>query len=269
MIYFIYHRKKMIIDDTGIIKSLLTLIGLCLFFSSLNFNEFSNYPSCALKFLFKHSGILLVCTIFLIYTSTGCELGLSYKELETLSSNINTKPIIMDSDTDHSKEENSEDDSMNLALIKNIEKEINKLNSSNDKINKGESKKRSSMVLLYSHGSSNNIDMSMISKSISYIHILNVELILLYIIFLAIIIISIITNRNDKIIDIQDYEGKWRYECPLAKLNSSIDLVEFIYIIVVLTRAIKIWNYVYIFKCTRFIAYSSIIWIIMGPFANV
>ncbi|OUM65972.1 hypothetical protein PIROE2DRAFT_6962 [Piromyces sp. E2] len=64
-------KKEGIIKDTGYIKR-------------LNFDWFSNYSQCALKFLFNHCGIFLIYLILIIYVLTGCELGINNNEMDKI-----------------------------------------------------------------------------------------------------------------------------------------------------------------------------------------
>ncbi|OUM68103.1 hypothetical protein PIROE2DRAFT_4238 [Piromyces sp. E2] len=74
-----------IIQDLGYLKIQLILIGLLLYYTSINFNIFSNYLNCSLNFIFKHFGIFIIITVAYLYVTVGYELGLNYDQLIKLN----------------------------------------------------------------------------------------------------------------------------------------------------------------------------------------
>jgi len=122
----------------------------------------------------------------------------------------------------------------------------------------------------YQPGEIYHYDISIFNKKIMNIYSLNVECFLSFIVTFIIIIITLIVNKDfDKKNYIQDYNKKWVYECPLNKTNFIFNSMEFLMVIVFLIKVKKLWNYVFIFKSLKFIGYSSILLITLGPFINV
>jgi len=80
--------------------------------------------------------------------------------------------------------------------------------------------------------------------------------------------LSIFSYKNNKEY-IHEYNGKWRYQCPLENYDMVADLIEFILLLYLMLLVVKIWNYTYIFKCTRFIGYFTILWVSIGPLINI
>jgi len=276
MIYFKIHKKEKIIDNTGYVKYELVLFGLFLFFLSFNFNKFSNYSSCVLNFITKHCGILIIYNISLIYISVGHRLGINYQKddskLKTFMNQSNDNQIFLsesnNSDNLNNNDINNKRSSFRETILFNIEKELNN---------------RNSWIMLKDSNSrnNNNIDidiskndyetsMKEINKNIFFLHSLFIELLTIYIIFcISFLILAFLYgfNKNDKYI--QENDGKWRYECPLNQIDLLMNFIEFFMNIYSVTLALKIWNYSFIFKCTKYICYSSIIMISLGPLPNV
>jgi len=97
---------------------------------------------------------------------------------------------------------------------------------------------------------------------------------LLYpLLILVTIIIPIFINYSvkdtNKIYDIQSENGEWFFKCTLETTNLVYSLMEEILIIVILIKGKYIFKYNYIFKNTRYITYSNIAQIFLGPLINV
>jgi len=277
MIFFSINNKKQIIVDTGYYKCQLFLFSLLLYFISLNFDKFSNYGNCALNFVLRHSGILLTYVISLIYVSSGFKIGMNYKKTERLN-----LPIFKyDSNNNIKIYEGSNDQikpsvTCNREALLNIERELNKMdnvfnNSSNS--NNG-SKNNSNSYLKQSNTSINSSydekkEKNILNKSLAYIQSLIIELTFFYILtVIFLIMLSIFSYKNNKEY-IHEYNGKWRYQCPLENYDMVADLIEFILLLYLMLLVVKIWNYTYIFKCTRFIGYFTILWVSIGPLINI
>jgi len=255
MIFFGINHNKQIIVDTGGIKCQLFLFGELLYFLSLNFNRFLNYNNCALNFFLKHSGILLFYIISLLYVSSGLYFGLDFKKLERLNLAMfqsKTKSFVS---TTSSKE-----------ILVNIEKELNNLGNLNNEIDSSNSNLKSSSTF------DENEEKIKLNKSLAFVHSFYIELSFVYI--FSVIIISIIAffssiheemNRTF----ITEYNGKWRYLCPLEQYDLLIDIIELLMVFCMIIVVLKIWNYTYIFKCIKYMRYSAIVWITLGPLANV
>lgn len=188
----------------------------------------------------------------------GCELGMSLKEIEEL------KIIPGQDETLNTEYNKTEINSLNEKILLKIEKELNQINKINkkkdleiNKLNKKDSLYNSTLTL------------NRMNKKVENIHSLYIELIVLYFVFfIGFISLSIIYSfKQDD--EIQELNGKWRYHCPLESINSFITLVELILILYLLSKILKVWNYMFVFKILKNIGYSVIIWTTLGPITNV
>ncbi|ORX47930.1 hypothetical protein BCR36DRAFT_405245 [Piromyces finnis] len=271
---FVNLKNQNIIIDTGFVKNLCFYIGMMLLFISFNFDVFKEFSSCSLNFLFKHCGILIIYGILLFYLYSGTKLGMDYKRLERLNLNIfqgenntcESNIAVNNGDGNNlnrfSKlDETSFSSSTNRELIKNIEKELNfkeyiSLDSVWD-------------TKISNHKSFESEEIENLNKSISCIHSIYMKTFFFDIISLFSFVIFILIKRNNEKEFIQEYNGKWRYKCPLYKFELIMDIIELILVIDLLIMVIKIWNYTYVFKCLKSIRYSIIIWVTLGPLVNV
>jgi len=275
MIFIYINNKKQIIIDTGYYKCQLLLFSLLLYFISINFDKFLNYGNCALNIILKHSGVLLTYVISLLYVSSGFKIGMNYKETERLNlpifqsdSNNNIK------NDEGSFDQNKPSKSCNTEILLNLEKELNKMDIKYNKSSNSNNGSRHNNCIKQSNLSINSSydekkEKTKLDKSLSYIHSLYIELTFFYIfIVFFLIILSIFSFEKNKEY-IHEYNGKWRYQCPLEKYDMVANLIEFILLLYLMLLVIKIWNYTYIFKCTKFIGYFTIFWISIGPLINV
>jgi len=109
-----------------------------------------------------------------------------------------------------------------------------------------------------------------IYKNILYVHSLFVEMCLVYIfvcisLFLFIVLYYIIIDRNNKQIIIQEYDGNWRYDCPLTKISILIHFGESISSALLVIKSLRIQNLSLTFKINKYIGYFSIILVTIGP----
>lgn len=255
-----------------------------LIFFSLNFDCFMNYTSCAIKYFFKHIGILLTLMIFLLYNSSVQKLGINTEDPKDLNmiSDISTSNIYsiigkngINYETYITENINNNNDSNgNNSNDKNSNNNDNKNNgnSSNNKNKNNIYDQTNSLIKIKKDYIIKNNELAYIkklNKNILYLHSISIEYILSYTFSFIILIILMILNSFSEAKLIQEGNGNWRYQCPLDKLDLILNIIEFI-IIVYLTRiSINTWNYSYVFKCTKYINYSIIIYITMGPLINV
>jgi len=146
---------------------------------------------------------------------------------------------------------------------------------SNEKINEKKShKKKKNKALI---------------RSIKSAHILFVEALIFYPLLLLFLISSIIiyklkesnynkliSNTEEKDVEIeidryleQNQNDEWAYKCELMEQDIFYHLIELVLLFVVLLRGKKIMKFTCIFKCTKYITYSSIIAFALGPIINV
>jgi len=254
MIFITINRKKQIIENTGYIKCQLILLGLLLFFISTIFNKFLDYWNCALYFILKHSGILLIYVISLLYISSGHKIGMDYRQMEKLNYSF----FKSGNSTLNFEENTNVSNSASLSKKKDIYNSNNKKNSSLIK------KSNSSI----NSDSTESKEKDKFNKNLLYLNSLYIELTFLYIfVVVALITLSIFLVDNNTYI--HEYSGKWRYQCPLEKYDMIANFTEFIAILYMVLLVIKIWNFTYVFKCVKYIGYSTIIWLSIGPLANV
>ncbi|OUM66752.1 hypothetical protein PIROE2DRAFT_5964 [Piromyces sp. E2] len=250
MIYFLLHRNSGIIRDPGLMKCELALLGLLFYFISNAFNIFSNYSNCFLNVFFKHTGILLLYSIFLCFIGTGCELGLNINAIQ--SSYI---PQISGYAFQDSR---GTELTHKTGLILENENGDNYLNEKSSKnefgINNSTfSKSAMSKNSMYDNKEDNKTYLKKISKSIINVHSLITEIAIVYSLVVISLIMLIIffgikkpkkkTELDDELIEIEND----RYEQEIK----------------------LIWNYSYVFKCTKYISYCTLIWIAIGPLFNI
>jgi len=212
--------------------------------------------------MFKHCGIFLIYIIILIYILTGCELGIDNDEMDKIKI-IKNCEVTESEGTLNDLKRNGDNNNkqltttLNIDLLKKIEKQLNSENKIND----------SSSIL--KNSSMNKTDILKLNKSINYIHSICEEFAGVYIIMFCIFTTLIIYYGKKKTDYIQQYDGKWRYKSPLNSINVVVNLLQFILIIYLIVKVIKVWNFIYIFSSLKYIGYSSIIWITTGPLVNV
>ncbi|OUM60765.1 hypothetical protein PIROE2DRAFT_13403 [Piromyces sp. E2] len=245
--------------------------------NNLSFNNFSSYSSCSIKFIFKHCGIVLIYYQFLIYVSTGYELGININDFDIIDKiPIQNQKVLnrISKFLNGIKGEQIQDDLQEEktvifgeTIINNIENELNRFND--ERSTQKENKINTSKFILLNIENDNPHDLIKLNKCIKIIHSLHMELISIIIISILLIIGIVIYNSKNEIEYIQEYNGKWRYECPLDHYNIILNLTEAIIILYLIVISLKVLNYVYIFKCVKYIGYSSLLWIATGPLTSV
>ncbi|OUM60768.1 hypothetical protein PIROE2DRAFT_13406 [Piromyces sp. E2] len=108
-----------------------------------------------------------------------------------------------------------------------------------------------------------------LNKIIVYIHSFLVEVICIYVIILIILVSVTVGYHFKEGKTIQEEDKKWRYDCPLIKFDLILNLIEFFLLIYLNIGVIKVWNFIFVFRCVKYIRYSTIVWITIGPLANV
>jgi len=290
---FVYINKdEKIVNDIGYLKIQMVLLGFLLYYLSYNFNSFENYLSCALNYTFKHIGIILIYSLFLFYISIGKVLGINYKKVKETNfesfqryngNNINsTFPV--DNET---KNDSSMKDSLKESVVTTLEEElINDIKKKLNIYNKLYKRNNSSFEIdNFSSVSINNYntksrksekpnsfydnDYNSINSKIVKIYNCYVEYLIIFIIFIIIWVTMILINFKSEDKYIQQYDGKWRYNCPLSNANSIMDMIEFFLLIYLILKSKNLWNYIFIFKFLKRIIYSLLIWVTLGPIVNV
>ncbi|ORX65789.1 hypothetical protein BCR32DRAFT_250582 [Anaeromyces robustus] len=265
IIFITVNKEEKIIKDTGFLKCELTLLGILLYFISQIFDTFSNYSNCALNFLLKHSGILLIYVMFFTYIYTGYELGMDYKELERLNLNIFKSETNICNNEEIRVQTKNKRQTIRESILFNIEKELNNFGTNHDNDNK---KKKSTSKVSVDKKSDMEI-LSNLNKNVFEVHNICMEVTIMYFITCIIILFSVIICKYKDIKYYQELDGKWRYQCSLTNMENIMNLFEFIIIIYLIVLFIRVLHYTYVFKVLRYIGYSSIIWITMGPLPNL
>jgi len=284
MIFFTIHRKRKMVVDTSYLKTILLLLGALLYFVSLNFNRFSDYTNCSINFIFKHGGLILFYIICIVYISTNIELGLDI----TIQNTIRMRQFKYISSTTSTKLSNDINSGNNMVIksnATNVTANTNYTNSSaKDEIsvNSIDAAERKMRESLASGGSKSTIideekekednyeAVVRLDKNIAVVHSLNFEFIFIYVlIFILFAVVIVVFKGRDNNKYLQDYDKRWRYECPLNQFNMALNMTELLLIIYLMTKVKKIWNYTLVFKYTRNISYMTVIWIALGPFVNV
>jgi len=141
---------------------------------------------------------------------------------------------------------------------------------------------KSSSVDIYLNSSNNNINNNennknnarkVIKRNIRKAHSMFIEMILIYplIIFvtLSIVIYYSYIDDKDEINIIQSYNGMWYYKCNLDNINLVYSTLEILMLILIIGKGKSVVMYECVFKITKFIVYSSILMIVLGPTVNV
>ncbi|OUM58116.1 hypothetical protein PIROE2DRAFT_16697 [Piromyces sp. E2] len=241
-----------------------------LYFLSFNFNIYSNYKNCAINFVLKHSGILLIYIIFLIYLYTGYQLGFNIKELDRLNLTIFQSSKIEESPksvNELSSKKSNSNSTLKESVILNLEQELNNMNIDNimnQELVNGVTK------FFVQPKKNNEINiLNKLNKSISFVHSLYTEIFLLYIVLNGVFTFIVIYYSKKEDSYGQEFNGKWRYKCPIYNFDVVMDIIEILLVFYLLVISLTVYNYIYIFKCIKYIGYSTIVWVILGPLANV
>jgi len=67
----------------------------------------------------------------------------------------------------------------------------------------------------------------------------------------------------------QDNNGEWIYTCPTLPFDEILNIVEFLFLILLIMKVKKVWNYKYIFSLTKYLSYTVLVWVAIGPLVNV
>lgn len=243
------YRNTTMIKDLGFIKISFFNLGILLYYISNYFSSKSNQSSCGLYSIFKHTGIILIYYITFMYIYSGSQLGISLLTIEE------QKNVSAQSSTD-------------LQTYKNIKDAQSKNNYINRFIKRDEDKELSSYEL---RKNENMYKLYIQSKKIKSLYR---ELFIILILFVITnIVVTIIYTKNKGNYD--DYlkqnfsNGKWSYICPLEKFDLIINIIEFLLIIILVRHSFKLWTLTGIFKNTLHMSYTVILWIVIGPLANV
>ncbi|KAL6625859.1 hypothetical protein U3516DRAFT_794237 [Neocallimastix sp. 'constans'] len=237
-------------------------VGILICSIGNNFNTISNYINCVFYFVIKHYGNLLIYSVFLICLYSGYKLGLNYKEIERLNIHMfkNSIKVSIDDDDNDNLYNRRKSFPLTEIKLKELERELNNIEFLNN------NRTQQSLSIKSKNSEKNNI--KILKKNISYIHNLYIELIFLFVIWNIIITLIILYNNKKPNSYIKDINSKWLYKCPLDHANGVMDLIEIFMIIYLIKLVFNTWDYVYVFKCLKFIGYSIIIWISFGPFID-
>ncbi|ORX67007.1 hypothetical protein BCR32DRAFT_250453 [Anaeromyces robustus] len=252
----------MIIENTGFVKCELVLLGELFFFFSLNYNPYNNYNDCAINIIFRHMGIILIYIVFILFISCGNEFGMTLTEVSILNDLPDLNSVITE-------------DSVNEETIKISSKICSKIRDEYVKaqyseLGSSDSLSVASNKLPISDKISRNRHLNKkLNKSIEYIHSLCIEITLIFIIITTLNIMVVIKDSNNERKELQGFDGKWYYKCPLNEVDLPLNVVEFLGVIYLMIKAKKIWNFTFIFKCTKYIGYATSIWIFLGPLINL
>jgi len=260
MLLFInIYKKEQIIENTGLIKNSLLLLGCLLIFISFNFNTFSNYVSCSINFILKHSGFYLIYIICLLYITSCYRLGINNNNIENSYLNI----LQLDDNKKKKALENNNNDngSFSKTILLNIEKELNNYGSNNSIIKSSNKNERNNKK------NENNVEI--LNKNVLYLHTLHIRMFEYYIVLIIILSVLVIFKNTNEDKYIQEYGNKWYYYCPLVQFDIVINVIELLSLFYLILLNTKIWNYIFIFKRIKYIGYTLVLWITLGPLINV
>jgi len=115
-------------------------------------------------------------------------------------------------------------------------------------------------------------------KSVENAHDLFIKTLIIYMIYIlslvVILLAKIVKIKNNMYLDdthqiIQFSDGLWSYTCNLERADLFYNIAEFIILTFILGKGKAIIEYNLVFKCTKYITYSSCVCIILGPLTNV
>jgi len=305
IIFIIVNRKWDIINDTGFNQILLFSIGMMLYSISVYFSTYTSYLGCSFNFFFKHVGISLSIYIFYIYITFGYELGvvneadIENKFFSDFISSFNKYNFSIVSDKSNKNCSNIEY-SLNKNVVKSLEMinenernrqekpiyenniTINNINTNNNnntyitsnyKNNEQCNENQNDNYSMNENGEQIESFYKILSykRHILNAHMINYHFIILYpliiIITLSLLIIHKFIVKTDDII--QSENGKWFYKCNLEKPNLIYNILEVLIIVVILLKGKYVLSMNCVFEVTKYITYSSIIAIVLGPLIPV
>ncbi|ORX77658.1 hypothetical protein BCR32DRAFT_270514 [Anaeromyces robustus] len=167
---------------------------------------------------------------------------------------------------------------------------IKKLVHENSRIGNFLNRSEDSIDYKSSNLSLRDIKNIILKKDIRNSHSIILESLIIYFVYIATTLLIIITfainesnsniiyeseiSENDNIINnkhlVQNIRnGEWSYKCNLDTYDLFYNIVDLILLIIILLRGKQIYHFQCIFKCTKFITYSSILFVFLGPIFNI
>ncbi|ORX81129.1 hypothetical protein BCR32DRAFT_293444 [Anaeromyces robustus] len=243
IVFITIKRKKDIIVDIGYKYIFLFSLGISIYFISNLFLTYTTYTECSLNYIFKHIGISLSEVV--LYT------------MITLNFEIGTSKHVMKGD----------DTIMNSGNFESTFDESSLIIKSNISIIRSEDRKmENNKTISANEYNADNI----IKKRIKKISSFYIELVLIYGLYLIFMLYTSIYNINtNNIKEIQDYSGKWSYQCVLEKYDLFLNSIELTVFIVMIYKGNRTLQYECVFSYTKNITYSSITGVLLGPLINV
>ena len=245
IIHLIIYRHIKIIKNQGFSKNLFFQVGIIFLFTSQIFTSHINYDYCVFHLILKHAGFGLIYLVLLIHIISGVELG---------TVNIGgEKPIVFSLSSDKESGISSISESLESFKEKRCSSIINS-------------------IPLPMNTMEENQKLKSIFKSIKKTHYLYVEGLFIYFIFIISVLFYIIIkfiklHQSDHFE--QDHNGLWLYTCSTDTYENILNIFEFLFIIILLSKIKYLWNLNGIFKNTKYISYAVIVWIATGPLINV
>jgi len=113
-----------------------------------------------------------------------------------------------------------------------------------------------------------------LKRNIENVHKIFAETIVVYPIFIIFtIFISILykylENNNENLTIVQSNNGQWYYKCNLETADTIYSSIELLILILIMIKGKTVLLYEGVFKCNKYIVYSSSVGIVFGPLANV
>ena len=109
-----------------------------------------------------------------------------------------------------------------------------------------------------------------LKRNIKKAHNLFLEFSIAFPLIIVFTILLTIYNSNDNMNHyFQNDNGNWYYKCDFETPDIIYDSIELLFLILIIIKGKTILSYECIFKCTKYISYSSIIGIVLGPLVNV
>ncbi|ORX54261.1 hypothetical protein BCR36DRAFT_410804 [Piromyces finnis] len=260
LLFIKWHREQGIIKNTGYLKIVLLSTGLIIYLLSFLFSTYTELYECILNFILKHIGVSLIVLISYIYITQSYILGIKVVRKNNKYNNfITSNPLL------------------------NFEKEFNKkqngISKSNENLNKNKNSDKASTINTNSEvkfsknfsllGSDNVNTVIFVKEKEAYSSLVEAIVVFIgYIIVIFSICIYNILKYSNKL-DLVQNQDYWVYQCKLDNTDFFINLITFIFLIILFLRGRKAIVNENIFICVKYITYATFVIISLGPLINI
>jgi len=256
IIFIITFRNQGIIKDTGFFKILFLSFGILLYFISNFLITYTNYLGCLLNYIFKHMGISLILYTFYFYISQSYIVDIKKRYQYKLNKNIGENNIFLSS---------SFIEDVSIPIKSKIE---------NENENENDENRKESLNSKFSNESNESIDIPDKNASIKKNYKQNslkeiIENISIYYFILFIMIIIYHFNNTNRMKLVFSGKNYWLYKCNMENLDLILNLFDLIILIIIILKGKDVFFCDCFFSILKYIIYSSLICIAIGPIINV